>query len=146
MKQMLCSRIVLIIVFIFCFSSCGKEIENKYNNYESAKSERLFEKGWISGDLVFKSMTDIYQRTDLDINSCIFSFKLSKEDVAIVKDKAIKTGTSINIKQLPQIKIPQFWKEKVLKANYCVIRDSKNKDSVFVVIDTLQNRIYGWRK
>ena len=82
---------MLLITFtmiLTLFHSCDfDQVESKYADYSSAKKNNLFQKGWIPYDLAFKSMTDIYQRTNLDLNTCIFSFKLSKTDIEAVKKK-----------------------------------------------------------
>ncbi len=69
------NRIILIFITLLLTvsQSCNfDQIESKYSDFKSADKDGLFEKGWIPSDFIFNSMTNIYQRTNLDLNSCVF--------------------------------------------------------------------------
>ncbi len=82
---------ILLTILIFSmahFNSCNyDQIESKYADFKSAKKGGLFEKGWIPSALVLQSMSDIYIQTNIDLNTCIFSYCLSKTDIEGLKNK-----------------------------------------------------------
>lgn len=138
---------MLLITFtmiLTLFHSCDfDQVESKYADYSSAKKNNLFQKGWIPYDLAFKSMTDIYQRTNLDLNTCIFSFKLSKTDIEAVKQKALPTKA--NIEKPIRIKFPSGWIETVNSLNQFIFISDNKSDSVHLAIDEQNGIVYGWR-
>lgn len=83
----------LTIVLPLLHSCDIDQVENNYSNFELAEKDGLFEKGWIPSEIVFTSMTEIYQRTNVDLNTCIFSYNLSKTDLEILKHKIIPIAT-----------------------------------------------------
>ena len=89
-------------------------------------------------------MTNIYQRTNLDLNSCIFSFNLSQPDLNSLKEK-VKPST-IKFEKLHRIKISSDWIQSVNKLNhYYFVLPNKN-DTIYIAIDDNKNENYGWRK
>jgi hypothetical protein len=138
--------IIIFIVLIFVDSCYLDQVESEYEDYENASKDSLFDKGWIPRDLIFQSMTDIYQRTNLDINSCIFSFNLSELDVIKIKEKVIPTEKKII--KIQGIRIPNWWMQDVIKSNhyYYYIAEDKKEDTIYIAIDDKVSKIYGWRK
>ncbi len=138
---------MLLITFTMIFTlfhSCDiDQVVSKYADYNSANKNDLFQKGWIPYDLAFKSMTDIYQRTNLDLNNCIFSFKLSKTDIEAVKQKAVPTKAYI--KKPIRIKFPYRWIETVNSLNQFIFISENKSDSVYLAIDEQNGIVYGWR-
>ena len=88
-------------------------------------------------------MTDIYQRTNLDLNTCIFSFKLSKTDIEAVKQKALPTNA--NIEKPRRITFPSGWIETVNSLNQFIFISDNKSDSVHLAIDEQNGIVYGWR-
>lgn len=141
------NRIILIFITLLLTvsQSCNfDQIESKYSDFKSADKDGLFEKGWIPSDLIFNSMTNIYQRTNLDLNSCVFNYDLSKSDMETLKQK-IKPSSQ-RFEKNHGVKISSDWIELVNELNhYCFVYPIKN-DTVYLAIDENNNRIYGWRK
>ncbi len=141
------NRIILIFITLLLTvsQSCNfDQIESKYSDFKSADKDGLFEKGWIPSDFIFNSMTNIYQRTNLDLNSCVFNYDLSKSDMETLKQK-IKPSSQ-KIEKNHGVKISSDWIELVNELNhYYFVSPSKN-DTVYLAIDENNNRIYGWRK
>ena len=126
------------------FHSCNlDQVEVNYSDFESAKKDDFFEKGWVPSELVFKSMTDIYQRANLDLNSCIFSFKVSKTDINLIKQKSYPSSTKF--KHPKGIKLPSDWAVAVDKLDHYLYTTVDKNDSVYLTIDNQVGKIYGWR-
>ena len=103
----------------------------------------LFEKGWIPKDLAFQSMTEIYQRTNVDLNTCVFSYNLSETDINSVLGKVEPTNRIVEMPR--RIDRPTWWTTAVNKLDHNVFVNA-DKDSVFVAVDRKENKLYGWRK
>ncbi len=131
--------VVLFVVLTACFSD---QIENVYADYHDAASEKLFEKDWIPNELVFESMTDIYQRTNLDVNTCIFSFELSQDDLKILKKKV--SPAKNELKNVYGISTPSWWLKGWEGENQYVL--NTNEGTVQIAIDLKKNKIFGWRE
>ena len=141
------NRIILIFITILLTisQSCNfDQVETKYSDFKSADKGGLFEKGWIPSELVFNSMTNIYQRTNLDLNSCVFNYDLTQTDLEKLKEKV--KPSAIKFEKLHRMKISSDWIKLVNELNhYYFIQPNKN-DTVYLAIDKNNNRIYGWRK
>jgi len=141
------NRIILIFITILLTvsQSCNfDQVESKYSDFKSADKDRLFEKGWIPSDLVFNSMTNIYQRTNHDLNSCIFNYDLAQTDLEKLKEKVMQS--TMKFEKLHSMKISSDWIKSVNGLNhYYFVRPNRN-DTVYLAIDENNNRIYGWRK
>ena len=141
------NRIILIFITILLTNtqSCNfDQVESKYSDFKSADKDGLFEKGWIPSDLVFNSMTNIYQRNNLDLNSSIFNYDLTKTDLEKLKEKV--NPSAIKFEKLHRMKISSDWIRSVNELNhYHFVRPNKN-DTVYLAIDENNNRIYGWNK
>ena len=131
-----------IIAIFFIFFSCNlDQVENQYENYEAASKNGLFERGWISGGLISTSMEEIYLKTNLDVNTYFFSYKLSNADFDTLKKKLI----SIKIAQpFPHgVSIPnQFATETKSLSQFLYVE----KDTVFIKVDEVNKMVYGWSK
>ena len=137
---MLYKLLTLIFVFLLCTVSCDfDQIESRYENYKSAQQENLFSRGWIPNELVSESMTEIYVRSNVDINSCFFSYKLSDTDLNKVKKKLqLINPITPNPRRL---KIPKQFEKQIKNLNqYFLLK----KDTVYVRIDEKRNHIFGW--
>ena len=136
--------LIILTISLTFLNSCDLDHkENKYSDFDSANEDRLFEKGWIPADLAFKSMTDIYQRTNLDLNTCVFSYKLSKSDIETIKQRARPTKTTFEAPR--RIKISSEWAEAVEKLEHYIYTTTDKKDSVYLAIDDQERMVYGWR-
>lgn len=124
--------------------SCNlDQVESKYSDFKSADEKGLFEKGWIPKELVIESMTDIYLLTDLDRNTCVFTYLTTENDLERIKTIILPLESKETMKYVPQTK---EWKESIekLKQNFIVTNDKS--DTVFIAIDDSINRVFGWRQ
>jgi hypothetical protein len=129
------SLVYSIVIILF-----NDQVEDCYENFEDAQSDQLFEKGWIPEILVYNSMTDIYQRTNLDLNTCIFSFKLSESHLVLVNDKLELAG---NINMPKGISLPNHWLNSVEKLSHYYLVE--NGDTIYVAVNIDEQILYGWR-
>jgi hypothetical protein len=136
--------LIILTISLSFLNSCDlDQREDKYSDFDSANEDELFKKGWIPANLAFKSMTDIYQRTNLDLNTCVFSFKLSKTDIETVKQKARPTKTIFEAPR--RIKISSEWSKAVEKLEHYIYTTNDKRDSVYLAIDDQERIVYGWR-
>lgn len=135
---------VLCLTFPILNSCNLDQVETTFSDYETANKKGLFEQGWIPSEIVFQSMTEIYQRTNLDLNTCIFSYKVSSHDQEIFEQRIEPTKTKF-IKP-KGIKIPKWWINKIEEIDKSVFIINDNSDTVYLLIDKDVNGIYGWRK
>jgi len=133
---------LIIICICFLTASCNlDQVESKYADYEEATKDGFFVKGWIPENIIRESMTEIYVRNNLDLNTCIFSFKLSQTDLDSIKINLVKTETEFKMPR--RIKTPKWWFESasVFNERFYTI----DTDTVFIAIDLETCIIYGWR-
>ena len=136
--------LITLTIMLTLLQSCDfDQVEDKYADYNSAFNDQLFEKGWIPLELAFNSMTDIYQRTNVDLNTCVFSFKLSKTDIETVKQKALLTKAIIEHPR--RIDLPSEWVKTVNSLDKYILLLLDRTDSVRLAIDDQNGIIYGWR-
>jgi len=127
------------------FYSCeSDQIHDNYSDFSQADKNGLFDKGWIPPELVFNSMTDIYQRTNIDLNTCIFNYNLSKKDLIELKEKVKPISTKFN--KLHRVQTSEDWIKSVNELDHYFIVKVEKSDTVFIAIDETNNKIYGWRK
>ena len=133
----------LSIFLIMILISCNYDlVENKYSDFTSAKEKGLFEKGWIPKEFVFESMTEIYLLTNLDRNTCIFTFHITKYDLDRIKEIIQPIESTETMKNVPQSK---QWIESVEKLKHNFIVTNDKSDTVFIAIDSNNNKVFGWR-
>ena len=123
--------------------SCNYDlVENKFSDFKSAKEKGLFEKGWIPKEFVFESMTEIYLLSNLDNNTCIFTFHTTENDLDRVKEIILPIESTETMKNVPQSK---QWIESVEKLKHNFIVTNDKSDTVFIAIDYNNNKVFGWR-
>ncbi len=124
--------------------SCNlDQVENKYSDFKSADENGLFEKGWIPKELVVESMTEIYLLTDLDRNTCVFTYLTTENDLERIKTIILPLESKETMKYVPQSK---EWKESIEKLKQNFIVTNYKSDTVFIAIDDNINRVFGWRQ
>ena len=86
-------------------------------------------------------MSEIFLRTNLDINNCIFSFKLSSEDYFSLKNKLNPT---INLPDLDTlgVAIPKFWQDNTTLIEECYYVPPM--EYAFCKLDEKNYHVYGW--
>ena len=141
-------RVVLLIfltLVLTLIQSCDfDQVVNKYSDFNSANKDKLFEKGWIPAELAFESMTNIYQKTNLDLNTCVFSFNLSNADIETLKQNILPTKITFEKPRI--VNIPSKWSIAVGKLNHYTYTTSDKSDSVYLAIDNKDLKVFGWRK
>ncbi len=134
-------KIVLILV-ISIFACDFDQNEKTYDNYENAKLDNLFEKNWIPKELIYKSMSNIIVKSNIDLNTCLFSYKLSQKDFENIKSK-IKTS-QIEFKKPRRIDISNSINKKLIELDKYSFVSVNRKDIIQIAIDNKTNEIYGW--
>lgn len=146
MKQVKSGRIIILFSTFLTtmLISCNLDlVESKYSNYKSAEEKGLFEKGWIPKVFVVETMTEINLITNLDKNTCIFTYLTTENDLDRIKTLIQPLESRNTIKNVPQSKQWIVSVEK-LKHNFIVTNDKS--DTVFIAIDDKTKRVFGWRK
>jgi hypothetical protein len=134
-----------LIAGALILSSCNfEQHKDTYSTYNEAKKSELFEKGWIPSELISKSMTDIFQLTSPDYNTCIFNFTVSKNKIDSLRKKMNTTSEKLTI--LDGLIISAKWVNSVNKLNHFVFITKDDNKYIFIAIDDTKNKIYGWRK
>ena len=133
---------IVFALLLLLVSSCLDLVEIKCPDYNCAAKEGLINQGWIPKEIIFESMTNIYQKSDIDINTCIFSYTLGQSDfdslllkIKKVDSKKVNTGFFL----------PHWWMRKVRSLDHYSFFDNSTSDIVFIAIDRSQNRVFGWR-
>ena len=131
-----------IVIFVSLSISCNNDqLTSKYPDYNSAKEGGLINQRWIPTILVFNSMTEIYLKTNLDLNTCIFSYKLRKSDFEDITNLIQPTKDATFAKN---INPPDWWKVKVSTLEKYFILDETN-DTTFIAVDNIEKKVFGWR-
>lgn len=134
----------ILISWTILISSCKLDLNTtKYPDYEHAKNGGVFDQGWIPSLVIYKSMTNIYQKTNSDLNTCIFSFKLPLSDLENLLTDIQLTGQST---PPTDINPPNWWTNKVEKLDHYTILDNNKGDTIWIAIDIKDNTVLGWRK
>ena len=137
------TSIKYFILTIFIINSCSlDQVVSKYDDYESARNAGLFNKMWIPKELISESMSNIYLRTNLDMNTCIFSYSVSQQEL----ERLDVYCKSISFEYLPPkgIKIPNWWSDIVLNQDSVIRLSTDLSYTTQIVIDRNTSRVYGW--
>ena len=122
--------------------ACSDQNETSYKTFEIAKKNNFFSKGWIPKDLVFESMKNIYLKNNLDTNSAIFYFSISKMDL-----KKIETKLQLDNKpdiQIKSLEIPSWWESKIKELPKYTLKD-EDGSKINIAVSKNTNEILGWR-
>jgi hypothetical protein len=131
--------IISFLIFIQIIISCNDQLENKYENYQDANANNYFEKGWIPDPFIYTSMTDIYQRGNMDINSCIFSYNLSEIDFNDISSKVQNYDQLVN--EISGIDSPKSWSEGYERsAKYFYLQET---DTIHIALDNRNLKVFG---
>ena len=140
------TKLVTFFLFIIATGlliSCDfDQVENRYSDYESANKDEFFEKGWIPKQIVYESMTDIYLKDNLDLNTFAFSYSVAKTDLNSIKIQLI--SKQIDFKNPDRLSIPNWWTDKAKNMKFDLLKQNERTDSIFIAIDFQQNMIYGF--
>ena len=138
-------KLSLITAVLLMATSCNfEQTKNTYATYEKAKNDGLFDKGWIPSELEYKSITDVFQLTSADYNTCIFNFTISKNEIEGLRKKVKPTSEKLTV--LDGLTIPTNWINSVNKLNHFTFISKYDDKYIFIAIDDTTNKVYGWRK
>ncbi len=146
MKQLKLRRqfVLFSTILITMLFSCNlDQVENKYSNFKEAKENGVFEKGWIPKIFIVESMTEIYLLTNLDRNTCIFTYLTSENDLDRIKTLIQPLDSKKEVENIPYSK---QWIDSIEKLKHNFIVTNDKSDTIFIAIDDKTNRVYGWRK
>jgi len=124
---------------MLCLVACD-QVTSKYDTYEEASRNQLFEKGWIPLDLINSEMSEIFLRTNPDLNTFIFSFKT---DANIIDN--YNEGQIISIDEVRRINIPKWWKDEV-EGMVVRIYEPSEEVKLCLVYNYKTGKLYGWGK
>ena len=83
-------KILLFSLFLLLFVSCSDVITKHYDNYQTAKKDGLFLKGWLP-DFIPTSSKNIVTNNNLDLNTSdgefYFDMKEFSEFTSFLKDE-----------------------------------------------------------
>ena len=128
---------------LLLISSCDlDQVTIKYQTYSEAEAENFFDKGWIPRSLIFESMSDIYLRSNIDLNTCIFSYQVDRDDLIVLESRI--EPSKAEFAGVRRIKIPKEWLTKVEELNDCYFVPSSNTDTVLIKIDKSTCDVIGW--
>jgi hypothetical protein len=131
---------ILFSLFICFFVSCNDQIKTEFKNYKSASENKFFDKGWIPNNLIYKSMTNINVKNNIDLNSVFFSYNLSSFELENLKKKIKKTD--FEFRNPEKIDIPNELSKKISETEIFYIIE--NTDTTYVSIQNESMKVFGW--
>ena len=136
----------LLIITGSMLSSCilSDQKESRFTNYQQAQESNFFEKGWIPSALIMPSMTDIYVKNNLDLNTYIFASTYTKEDLTRIK--TYQTNVTLKTKDVNGISLPSWWKNQTKEKTFYLITTKQSDDLIYIYIDNHKQKIYGFHK
>lgn len=72
-------ELLTIISVSFVLASCGDVVESRYGDMTEARSDKLFERGWLP-DILPPSTMQIVTKNDLDSNQSSGEFRMRLDD------------------------------------------------------------------
>ncbi len=138
-KEVIISFLIGITFLISCDID---QVENQYSDYEFANKGGLFEKGWIPKQIIYKSMTDIYLKDNLDLNTFVFSYSASESDLDSIKSQLKRK--QIDFKNPDRLSLPNWWTNKAKNMKFDLLQQTNRTDSIFIAIDFNESMIYGF--
>ncbi|MCT4672370.1 MAG: hypothetical protein N4A37_03885 [Prolixibacteraceae bacterium] len=136
----------LLIITGSMLSSCilSDQKESRFTNYQQAQESNFFEKGWIPSALIMPSMTNIYVKNNLDLNTYIFASTYTKEDLTLIK--TYQTNVTLKTKDVNGISLPSWWKNETKEKAFYLITTKQGDDLIYIYIDNHKQKIYGFHK
>lgn len=125
--------ILLTSVISFAISSCDQST-TKFKTFKQAQEAQLFDKGWIPNELVNEKIEDIFIKINLDLNTCIFSYKINS-----LPNNIRFCENEYKVELIHGIEIPAWWKKQV---ENCHVYDYVNETAI--AVDTVNYKLYGW--
>lgn len=134
--------IITICILIFLSSCNYEQVTTEYTSYKNAHKDDFFAKGWIPYELQDSTMTEIYVRSNVDLNTYIFSFSTQLGFSNMPPMSLSKITEPIEI---PGIDIPNWWNEGILNKPTTLF-PINHTDKVKLVFDEKNGMIYGWNE
>ena len=135
-------NILILICFSAFFLSCNfDQVTTEYINYKKAVESDFVAMNWIPYELQDSSMTNIYIRSNLNVNTYIFSFST----------KQVPTNIPLSLYQITKpleihgLEIPKWWNQSILNKPTATF-PLNHMTTVSLVLDNKKGKIYGWKK
>jgi len=134
------NRIMLFSLLVCTWSiSCNYDvIESKFANYNEAMDQDYFEKEWIPKELANKKMKKIYVKSDLDRNTCIFSYHLPIEELEKLEQKLVRLEQ--NYTEIINVNNSKWFEKELLNLPKYISHDFKHG----IAMNKEKRKIYGW--
>jgi hypothetical protein len=138
------SHIILLFIFVGIFCSCDfDQVEYTFEDYTSANNSGLFDTKWIPEEVISENMSEIYLRTNLDLNICFFSFQTSNEKIDSVL-KLLGSTKKILIKPR-RLRVSKKFLKQTDELDFFLLNQVDLRDTVYVAIDKPHKMILGLR-
>jgi hypothetical protein len=132
-----------IIILFSILTSCNLEqVDKYYADYESLISDNYQLKGWLPNEVILSSTTELYSRTNLDINSFLIRFSVNHNDYENIKSQLKRVNR--NFVRPNGLKIPAWWSERI--NDFGKYKFEKDNISRTFAIDNENLTIYCWGK
>lgn len=136
MKQM------LVFLMLMLSSSCLDQVDKYYPDYNSIISERFEKAGWIPESILPTSTTNLYSRTNVDINSFMISYHVNSHDLEVILSQLELSNE--NFVKPHGLNIPKWWFKNVNTLDTYKLRNDSSIGTF--AIDKGQKTIYYWSK
>ncbi len=133
-------RIILFSILVCTWSiSCNYDVkESKFANYKEAIEQNFFEKGWLPKELANQEMKKIYVKSDLDRNTCIFSYHLPIKELEKLELKLVRLEQ--NYTEIINVHNSKWFEKELLNLPKYMSYDFKHG----IAINKEKRKIYGW--
>ncbi|HET6559751.1 MAG TPA: hypothetical protein VFG54_20665 [Prolixibacteraceae bacterium] len=133
-----------IIIFTLIYSCDNDQVEKKYKDYNSAFNSGIFDAKWIPEELISKDMSNIYLRTNIDINTCFFAY--STKDSNVDSISRLLSSIKCHVKKPMGIDVPRELLTQAERLDFYLLKQKDMNDSVFIAVDKNAKMILGLRK
>ncbi len=133
-------RLIHVLLLLFLCSCNLDRVTYKYETFEQASKDGLFEKGWIPNELINDDIKDIYLQNDIDINTFIFSFQSHEKPIILDMGHKLQNEKV----KLHRINIPKSWNSEILGHPKTTLQTDNGL--VNIVVNSDLNKVYGWGK
>jgi hypothetical protein len=133
----------LIIILISILTGCNlDQVDKHYSDNNAIISDDYDKKGWLPQQLILTSATDLYSRTNVDINSFLIRYSINRNDLDTIMIQLDSSGQKF---QKPHgLIIPEWWSDNINELKTYKFRPNTNTWTF--AIDNKNLTIYCWGK
>lgn len=106
-KKMILYSMCQQLVLCFLTSCTIDQVDKYYSNYTDIVVDNYDKKGWIPQSIILESTTDLYSRTNVDVNSFLIRFSVNKHDLHKILIQIDEKH--INFKKPHGVGMPDWW-------------------------------------